>query len=193
MKILLTGAQGVGKTTLIDELLKTKEFKSFKKIGELTRTICQKYFNVPSPKFFQNTSARIRFQKRIFIEQLFYELKHSKTNCLVDRGFLDFAVYTEQFLPSWRLKNLYIKACLFFANRFYDYIIYIEPFSDNIVDDGVRSINKDIRSKTEKIFKKLLTKFARSRILILREKNLIKRVNVIKSFFSAPFIPNIIV
>jgi len=149
MRIGITGAQSVGKTTLLNALRSEKFFKDYEICNEVTRRV--KSYGLPI-----NEDGNSNTQRLIMNEHIVNVFMHE--NMLTDRTALDGLVY------SWYL---------YYNNKFdlsvvqdidkvflkvwyeYDYVFYIEPEFD-IVDDGVRSKDITFRNDIVNIFESII-------------------------------------
>ena len=140
-RIALVGASSVGKTTVY-ELLK-KELPEFSFINESTRTVGKYGFPINE----QGTS-----ETQLAISSFHLEALLCPKDVILDRCYLDLVVY------STYMDNL--------SNSAYDYILdtwtrvkdqythYIYfPIEFKSVDDGVRSVNEEWRTKIDNQFR----------------------------------------
>lgn len=138
MKVIFTGAQGTGKSTVL-RMLKDKGYPV---ITEVVRDLVKK----EGIKI--NEEGNEETQKRIFNEYL--RLFNETDDYVSDRGLIDVVAYTTvlgedledlqwvqlQILSDWMEENPDVK------------VIYF-PIEFDIVDDGVRSTNKDFQSDVD--------------------------------------------
>jgi GTPase SAR1 family protein len=149
MRIGITGAQSVGKTTLLNALRSEKFFKDYEICNEVTRRV--KSYGLPI-----NEEGTDITQRLIMNEHIVNVFMHE--NMLTDRTALDGLVY------SWYLyyNNKFDLSVLQDIDKVflkvwpeYDYVFYIEPEFD-IVDDGVRSKDITFRNDIVNIFESMI-------------------------------------
>lgn len=156
MKIAISGAQSVGKTTLIEALTQDDRFKGFQVRGEITRTLQKQGLPI-------NEEATLDTQLLILNEHIRNLLLFPKESIILDRCLLDGIVYTKYFLSQEHLAfqeharwlDVYISSI---ADRYlprYDYIFYIDPEFD-IEDDGVRSTSVVFRDTILSLFEQYI-------------------------------------
>ena len=152
MIISFTGAQSTGKTTLLNELKKWKEFKDYVFIDEITRNVSKLGMNI-NEKGDDATQTAIM---NAHIENL-----KKGDNLILDRCSLDGVVYTHYLYSHGRVsrdtfdyaRQIFTETCLK-----YDKIFYLKPEFD-IVNDGVRSSSVQFRDEIADIFERYITEF----------------------------------
>ena len=152
MIISFTGAQSTGKTTLLNELKKWKEFEDYVFIDEITRNVSKLGMNI-NEKGDDATQTAIM---NAHIENL-----KKGDNLILDRCSLDGAVYTHYLYLHGRVsrdtfdyaRQIFTETCLK-----YDKIFYLKPEFD-IVNDGVRSSSVQFRDEIADIFERYITEF----------------------------------
>ena len=152
MIVSFTGAQSTGKTTLLNELKKWKEFEDYVFIDEITRNVSKLGMNI-NEKGDDATQTAIM---NAHIENL-----KKGDNLILDRCSLDGAVYTHYLYLHGRVsrdtfdyaRQIFTETCLK-----YDKIFYLKPEFD-IVDDGVRSSSVQFRDEIADIFERYITEF----------------------------------
>ena len=154
MRIGITGAQSVGKTTLLNALRSEPFFHGYTVCDEVTRELKDMGFDINESG--SDVTQTLIMQKHI--ANIFMNEK-----MLTDRTSLDGLVYTTYL-------NLHSKVDLSTVEKAkaiydktitkYDYLFYIKPEFD-IVDDGVRSINKRFRDEIVEIFEGYLAEIPR--------------------------------
>jgi predicted ATPase len=152
MKIGITGAQSVGKTTLLNALRSEKLFKEhFTICDEVTRRV--KGYGLPINEEGTDNTQRLIMNEHI-VNVFMYE------NMLTDRTALDGLVYSLYLHKSNKITTntlKYVKDVFYKVWDSYDYVFYIEPEFE-IVDDGVRSINKQFRDEIADLFETTIEK-----------------------------------
>lgn len=145
MRIGISGAQSVGKTTLINALRSESVFKDYKICVEVTR-------RVKSYGFAINESGNDITQRLIMQEHIVNLFMYD--NMITDRTALDGLVYSKYLRQNSKIDQ----KTLDFVYRVYekcmphyDLIFYIEPEFD-IENDGVRSTDMEFRDEISKGF-----------------------------------------
>lgn len=151
MKIAFVGAQGVGKTTLMKELERRGDsfWQQHKFLYEMVRSLTKHGFKI-------NEGGNDLSQRVIMLE--LFAAAHLNDNHVADRCVLDSLAYT-----CWLYERGLVSADTYaFAvnavNRclpLYDLIFYIKPEFD-LVDDGIRSINKQYQTEIDGWFDTLV-------------------------------------
>lgn len=140
-RVALVGASSVGKTTVY-ELLKN-ELPEFAFKNESTRTVVKYGFPINE----QGTS-----ETQLAISSFHLEALLEPKDIILDRCYLDLLVY------SGNMKNLSDSAYTYILDTWlrvinnYTHFIYF-PIEFNSVDDGVRSVNEEWRTKIDAEFK----------------------------------------
>jgi deoxyadenosine/deoxycytidine kinase len=140
-RIALVGASSVGKTTVY-ELLKSK-LPEYDFINESTRTVGSYGFPINEA----GTS-----ETQLAISSFHLEALLTPKDVILDRCYLDLLVY------SGNMENLSSSAYTYILDTWlrvldqYTHFIYF-PIEFASVDDGVRSVNEDWRTKIDAEFK----------------------------------------
>jgi nicotinamide riboside kinase len=170
MKIGITGAQSVGKTTLLNALRSEKLFKDYVVCDEVTRRV--KSYGLPINEEGTDITQRLIMNEHI-VNVFMYG------NMLTDRTALDGLVYSAYLYNKNQISANTLKYVREVFNKVwhsYDYVFYIEPEFE-IVDDGVRSINKQFRDEIAELFEYVIEK---ENLSMLRVKGSVRnRVNTI--------------
>ena len=170
MRIGITGAQSVGKTTLLNALRSEHFFKDYAICDEVTRRV--RSYGIPI-----NEDGNGITQRLIMNEHIANIYLHDKM--LTDRTALDGLVYTLYLHKKGKIDAktlLYVDEVFKKLIKSYNFIFYIEPEFD-IVDDGERSISKEFRDEIVEIFD---TVMKRNKISVTRIKGSVRdRVNMI--------------
>lgn len=147
MRIGICGAQGVGKTTLLNALAEDKAFSEYSICSEVTRWVKSLGYNI-------NEAGGDITQQLIMMKHIENVMMNEKM--ITDRTILDGLVYTD-----WLYENTdnvsyesYQYALDVYEKmmHYYDVIFYIEPEFD-IEDDGVRSVDVSFRDGIRDLFK----------------------------------------
>lgn len=150
MKYFLTGAQGTGKTTIMNALL-----VPFDKIQGITRqVITQK--NLPI-----NENASEYTQKCIFDEYL--NRFNNDSDFISERSLIDVVAYTTYLYKNNKVSKTFLeeqeKQLKNFINHYSDSIYFYLPILFDIQGDGVRSTDKKFQKEIDDIILSLLNKY----------------------------------
>lgn len=153
-RIIFTGAQGTGKSTILNHY---KDL-GYNVITEIVRNLAKTGVKI-------NEMGDIDGQKTIFNE--YQKLLKSKKGYISDRGLTDVASYTFSHAISDRrkvkadspLKKLadrqFLALCKFHQDN-PDIIVCYFPIEFPVVDDGVRSTNEEFRKEIDFLIKNIL-------------------------------------
>jgi nicotinamide riboside kinase len=159
VRIGITGAQSVGKTTLLNALRSEDFFNKYTICDEVTREIKQMGFDINEAG---SDLTQILIMQKHITNIFMYE------DMLTDRTSLDGLVYTTYLYFKGRVKvSTLDKAYEIYKKTIehYDYLFYIPPEFD-LVDDGVRSTDTSFRDGIVEIFEDYLEKCPRKVIHI---------------------------
>jgi predicted ATPase len=150
MRVGISGAQSVGKTTLLNALKKDKVLSSnYTMCEEITRRV--KNYGLPI-----NEDGTDITQTLIMQEHLVNAIMH--TSMITDRTVLDGLVYTTYLHKKKKVTSETLaKSRAIFRKVWpmYKFVFYIEPEFD-IVNDGVRSIDIDFRNEIADTFERVM-------------------------------------
>ena len=142
IKIAIIGAQGSGKTTLINKI--EKELISRNKLVKVIEEVAR-----ASP-WSINESADFHDQRWIIHEQIRRELESEYKNpdiILCDRGIIDHICYMERIVDQTKpvpiIEFLQLHEIARYHSHKYDHIIYMPFNKKGLIDDGVRSTDED--------------------------------------------------
>lgn len=186
MKILITGTHSTGKSSLLFELSKQEEFKSFVFVGGVTREAKKLGFEI-------NENGDVETQFYCLASDILNLLKYKNGNVVYDRSILDTYVYT-QYLFDRSQKNLekssisYYSAvmatsealCMFKDS--FDLIFWLRP-EFKIEDDGVRSIDEQFQKDIDDLFEKTISEYGVKGVHILSGTTK-ERIEVIKQLYN---------
>lgn len=151
IQIVFTGAQGTGKTTLVNEISKKLNIKTLSIARE---TAINSGWTAETP-------GSVEYQKELF-DKLYKKIS-SKKSFVSDRALSCVAGYTfnhalanmgdEQFKKL--ADNQYKKFCKF-HNEHPDVLIVYTPIEFELPDDGLRSTNKELQMSLDFIIKNIL-------------------------------------
>lgn len=145
MRIGLSGAQSVGKTTLLNALRSEIIFKDFTICNEVTRRVKDYGFRI-------NENGDDITQRLIMQEHIVNIFMNDKM--ITDRTALDGVVYTRYLHNKGKVSSSVMAFAESVYNKLYlkyDLLFYIEPEFE-IEDDGVRSTDMEFRDEIVKIF-----------------------------------------
>ncbi len=139
----------VGKTTLVNALKKTKQFKDYTFATERSKYLSG--LGIPL-----NTDSTLKGQT-VFLAERVAELM--KENIVTDRTIIDVIAFTNLSKSIDFKDKEYFQdyACLFVGE--YDYIFYISPEDTIMEDNGVRETDLEYREDIDKAIIKTLNKF----------------------------------
>lgn len=151
MRIGITGAQSVGKTTLLNALRSERFFTSYTICDEVTRRV--RSYGLPINE--DGTSITQRLIMNEHIVNVFLN-----SSMLTDRTALDGLVYSTYLFKHKKIEDKtmrYVTDVFHSVWEKYDHVFYIEPEFE-IEDDGTRSINKAFRDEIVEIFEHVIDK-----------------------------------
>jgi len=149
MKIGISGAQSVGKTTLLNALRSEQPLKSYRFCTEVTRTV--KEYGLPI-----NESGTSNTQKLIMQEHITNIFLYD--NMITDRTALDGLVYTTYLYRKGQVsQKIYSFVNIIFDKLIsrYDLLFYILPEFD-IEENEIRSTNVEFRNDIVCIFDEVI-------------------------------------
>ncbi len=135
MRIGLCGTMSVGKTTLVNALKETEQFKDYNFATERSKYLSD--IGIPL-----NTDSTLKGQT-VFLAERCAELMHE--DIITDRTIIDVIAFTQnaKSIP-YQDKEAFEKYAIEFL-REYDYIFYISPEGIPIEDNGVRETDEHYR------------------------------------------------
>ena len=150
MKIGLCGTMSVGKTTLVNALKETKQFKKYNFATERS-----KYLNdlgIPL-----NTDSTLKGQT-VFLAERCAELMNN--DIITDRTVLDVMAFTMNAKSIGHYDKEIFESYAKEFIREYDYIFYISPDGIPIEDNGVRETDEHYRDVIDFSITSLIRKYA---------------------------------
>jgi nicotinamide riboside kinase len=173
MKIAITGAQGVGKTTLAQQI--NKDFPDFKLLPEAARLAKEAGYNL-------DQTATTETELWLIAKQI--ELENGEGKWVADRCAIDLLAYIhhlfseESALIEFATKTLLPR----FSN--YDLVLYLPSGEFAIEDDGIRmtdiKFQQDIDQKIRNILEKHKIPFIK--IVGSPEERLAKIKKLVKNY-----------
>lgn len=159
MRIGFCGAQGTGKSSLVEKMLELEQFKNHTQYTNTQRTL-HGYLGEKFPHSSKTNDISQISITSSFVLQL---LQHKDIIC--DRSLLDNFMYSEL---SEHVKNAEVIEDTFNkALELYDVIFYT-PYEFDVVDDGFRDSDKTYVKQCDDTIKKYIKKY----------KNVVKVVTV---------------
>lgn len=146
-RIIFTGAQGTGKTTILND------FRNRGKnvITEVVRNLAKEGIKI-------NEMGDEKGQKKIF--NTYEKLLSEQVEYISDRGLIDVLAYTmhlnKKGLVSDKLVKSQFNALKKFVKNNQDIIYCYFPIEFDVVDDGVRSLDEDYRREIDNNIKEIL-------------------------------------
>ena len=135
MKIGLCGTMSVGKTTLVNALKETKQFKDYMFRTERSKFLMEQ--GIPL-----NTDSTLKGQT-VFLAERCAELMNN--NIITDRTVIDVMAFTMNAISiNHQDKEIFKNYAKEFI-REYDYIFYISPHGIPVEDNGVRETDEHYR------------------------------------------------
>ena len=149
MKIGLCGTMSVGKTTLVNALKETEQFKDYAFRTERSKFLMEQ--GIPL-----NTDSTLKGQT-IFLAERCAELMNN--NIITDRTVIDVMAFTLNAKSiGHQDKDIFENYAKEFI-REYDYIFYISPYGIPVEDNGVRETDEHYRDIIDFTITTLIKKY----------------------------------
>lgn len=175
MKLIFTGTQGSGKTTILN-LFRDSEWNI---ITEVVRKLSKEGIKI-------NEMGDEESQSKIF--ETYKELL-AGDNYISDRGLTDVAAYTWYLVNEGKVHPSILWEQLAdieeFFNKHSDALVCYFPIEFPVVDDGVRSVDEEFRKKIDNNIKRILDDYKIPYITITGTVE--ERVNIIKEQIDCIF------
>lgn len=145
MRVGISGAQSVGKTTLLNALRSEKCFKDYAVRNEVTRSV--KALGVHINEHGSDISQQLIMKEHIYNLVMFDDM-------VTDRTALDGIVYTHWLWADGKVSDECMQQCKDVFNKIndmYDYMFYIRP-EFPIENDGVRSSSQQWQDEIVLLF-----------------------------------------
>jgi len=148
MKIAIIGAQGVGKTTLAQQI--NKDYPLFKILPEAARLAQEAGYSL-------DHTATVETEIWLINKQI--ELESTEENWVADRCGIDLLAYIEHlFSHELDLVKFAVKTLTPRFNN-YDLVIYLPSGEFTIEDDGVRTTDVKFQEDIDRKIKDILEKY----------------------------------
>ena len=139
MKIGFCGTMSVGKTTLVNELKKLKQFRGYEFATERSKYLMD--LGIPL-----NTDSTLKGQT-IFLAERVSELM--KGNIVTDRTIIDVIAFTNcSETIDFKDKEYFEDYARVFVGE-YDWIFYVDPVGTQIENNGIRETDSDYRDRID--------------------------------------------
>ena len=156
MKIGFCGTMSVGKTTLVNALKESPEFKDYYFRTERSKHLMD--LGVPL-----NTDSTLKGQL-VFASERAVELMQEKI--ITDRTVVDVMAFCELSKSMEAHEKHYLNATLYYLIKDYDILFYVSPEGVEIEDNGVRETNAKYRDAIDKKIKSIVGMHRRNAITI---------------------------
>lgn len=142
MKIVLTGSHGTGKTSTLDEL--KKEYPNIFIVEEVVRELHKKGINI-------SENGNNKCQYAIF--NTYQELFEQNKSYISDRGLVDTLAYDRYLYKHNKINQIVLlnhhQAFKRYLKKNPDVVHIYFPIEFDLVDDGVRSTNKEFQKEID--------------------------------------------
>jgi GTPase SAR1 family protein len=159
MRIGISGAQSVGKTTILNALRSEKIFQDYQICNEVTRRVGS--YGLPINEDGTDLTQRLIMQEHI-VNTFMYD------KFIADRSAWDGFVYSCYLWQHGKISydTLHFSRDVFMkVQPTYDIQFYIEPEFD-IVNDGVRSTNLKFRDEIIRLFEKSIVDYKMNAVIL---------------------------
>lgn len=159
MRIAISGAQSVGKTTILNALRSEKIFQEYQICNEVTRRVGS--YGLPINEDGTDLTQRLIMQEHI-VNTFMYD------KFIADRSAWDGFVYSCYLWQHGKISydTLHFSRDVFMkVQPTYDIQFYIEPEFD-IVNDGVRSTNLKFRDEIIRLFEKSIVDYKMNAVVL---------------------------
>lgn len=152
MLIGFTGAQSTGKSTLLKQMSIDDMFRKCSFVKEVTRKVAARGLDI-------NDQGTTLTQLFILNEHLNNHTLHEKCTVL-DRCIIDGYIYTKYLHETKRVDDWVLEYAInlrnYIASRI-DVLLYTDPEDVKLVDDGVRSVDQQFRTRIIELYDEFLS------------------------------------
>lgn len=184
MLVGISGSQGAGKTTILNQL----EQQGFNVIKRKTSRSILEEWGITLQEVNSNPELTIRFQNEILKRKWDDEqhARHSSQIWFTERTFIDLAVYCNFALASNNkyndFVNDYYEQCVNLS-QYYNVVFYVKSGHFSIEHDGVRGYNKHYSRMVDLIMEDVhKNAILPSRLIVIDTPILQDRINLITTF-----------
>lgn len=153
MKVVISGPQGTGKSTLLRELKQNSSLVNINFLDEVVRKL------ITSKGIEINKTGSVASQQAVFDQHLANVGEY--THFITDRGAIDAFVYTTWSYrhglfteDEYKAFEKYFLACM----SHYTHLFYL-PIEFEMIEDGVRNTEKEYQKELEGIYLELYEKY----------------------------------
>ncbi|HLF67578.1 MAG TPA: ATP-binding protein [Gammaproteobacteria bacterium] len=147
MKIAIIGAQGVGKTTLAEQI--NKDYPNFKILPEVARLAKEVGYDL-------DQTATIDTELWLITKQI--ELEGTESKWVADRSCIDLLAYIHHLFPEESALIEFATKTLVPRFSNYDLVLYLPSGQFAIEDDGVRITDMKFQQAIDQQIKDILEK-----------------------------------
>jgi thymidylate kinase len=151
MRIVISGTQGVGKTTLFNKIIQDKLYQDYTRVKEMVRH----YINIGVTGYIINQDAN-EVSQLLNMKSAIINLMDNK-KAIYDRSIMDVLVYSMYLYSAGKMKKEVLREIMQLHGQF-DRLIDIKVLIDvnteaSIVDDGVRATDIEYRNAIASLFR----------------------------------------
>lgn len=175
MVVVLTGVQASGKTSVADSLRQCRYFDNYLFLDSKIEDLKISSSRIP---FGINEQGNTYTQLLLINKQL-QNLRFEDAvldRCLLDTLVYTHHLYTQDIIPKWVLD--YSKETFQEYRKYYDYIFLFKSNKHMLVENGVRSFNKEYQNRIQTIFE-LYIKALNIKVVEMPVMSISERVDLI--------------
>jgi len=148
MKIAITGAQGVGKTTLAEQI--NKHYPDFKILPEAARLAKEAGYDL-------DQAATTETELWLITKQV--ELENTDSKWVADRSCIDLLAYIHHLFSEESTLIEFATKTLMPRFSHYDLVLYLPGGQFAIEDDGVRTTDVKFQQDVDQLIRDILEKY----------------------------------